>query len=144
MTAEKPTLPDPIPLPSGVSEDVHREIMRRIRNRWHEKNSISAMASRGYGITEIAGVLPLFARLPAPAVMSYMEELKSLLKLYCGDSTSAAKISALIYLALKDIDPELAAPWLANVREDEHAFTLRYGEGCDIIGEVIEASERAT
>ncbi len=134
---KRPIPPDPVSLPENVPEEVHDEIMRRIRNRWHENRDKCSLRRGGPGLRELVGVLPLLVGLPVPAVKRYVEELKSLRPLYKDCTVCSAKLCALIYLALISVDLKLAMPWLMRVNKAEDLIARR-GVARHFVEELLE------
>lgn len=132
--APKPVL---LRAPAGVPENIHDDIMRRIRNRWYDNTDKCSLRRGGPGLVELAGVLPLVCTLPAEAVRAYADELIALKPLYASCLVCRGKWCGFVYLVLAMVDRKEALPWLNKVSRVESRLAVR-GPRRDFIAEILK------
>lgn len=127
--------------PTGVDEALHREIMRRINNRYYDNKDLCSMRRRGPGLPELAGVIPLTKGLGAEAIATYADYLEKVIATrdHCG--RCEAKVYAILCLIMEDIDPEKASQYGRMVRQRKDSLGTA-GENRNFFEEVMEAAEQ--
>ena len=126
--------------PAGVDAELHREIMRRINNRYYDNKDLCSMRRGGPGLAELAGVIPLTKGMGEEAIVTYVEHLEKVIATrdHCG--RCEAKVLAIMCLMMGDVDPERAHGYEGRV----HIRKTRmggFGENRDFFEEVKEEAE---
>ena len=121
--------------PMGVSEDLHREILRRINNRFYENRDICSLRRGGPGLTELAGLIPLMRHLDAKAVRQYVHKLERVRWVLQGCMRCEGKLFAIMHDLVQPTDAEKALSYMILMLERE-AFLRESGYDRDFLGEV--------
>ena len=90
--------------PLGVGIELHREIMRRINNRYYDTKDLCSMRRGGPGLAELAGVIPLMKGLGTEAIDVYIGHLEGVISTRGHCERCEAKVYAILCLVVKDAD----------------------------------------
>jgi hypothetical protein len=101
--------------PPGVDGALHREIMRRINNRYYDTKDLCSMRRNGPGLAELAGVIPLTKGMGAEAMVAYVEHLEKVIATRDHCWRCEAKVLAIMFVMLGDIDPERARGYAEGI-----------------------------
>lgn len=134
------TILEDIP-PPGVEAELHREIMRRINNRYYDTKDLCSMRRGGPGLAELAGVVPLSKGLGAEAIATYAGHLEKVISTRGHCERCEAKVYAILCLIMEDNDSERARWYGRMVRRRKGSLGLA-GENRDFFEEVQEAAEK--
>ena len=124
---------------TNISAELHREIMRRINNRYYENKDKCSLRRGGPGLTELAGLVPLLMPLPAAAVIQYGEKLAAIKAVLNGCTKCEGKLHAILYLVLRWADPAAAVMNLQAMCQCITHLKQRGGGGRDFLTEVLDA-----
>ena len=127
--------------PPGVDEALHREIMRRINNRYYDTKDLCSMRRGGPGLPELAGVIPLTKGLGAEAIATYTGHLEKVISTRGHCERCEAKVFAIMCLIMEGIDSEKANRYGWMVRQRKDSFGAG-GENRNFFEEVTEAAEQ--
>lgn len=127
--------------PQGVDEALHREIMRRINNRYYDTRDLCSMRRGGPGLAELAGVIPLTKGLGAEALATYAGHLEKVISTRGECERCEAKVYAILCLIIEGIDPEKASRYGRSVRRRKESLGAA-GENRNFFEEVKEAAEQ--
>lgn len=127
--------------PSGVDEALHREIMRRINNRYYDTKDLCSMRRGGPGLPELAGVIPLTTGLGAEAIATYAGHLEKVISTRGHCERCEAKVFAILCMIMEGIDPEKARRYGRMVRQRKDSLGAG-GENRNFFDEVAEAAEQ--
>ena len=127
--------------PAGVSAELHREIMRRINNRYYDTKDLCSMRRGGPGLPELAGVIPLTKGLGAEAIATYAGHLEKVISTRGHCERCEAKVFAILCMIMGGIDPEKARRYGRMVRQRKDSLGAG-GENRNFFDEVAEAAEQ--
>ncbi len=127
--------------PTGVDGQLHREIMRRINNRYYDTKDLCSMRRGGPGLAELAGVIPLSKGLGAEAIATYAGHLEKVLSTRGHCERCEAKVFAILCLIIEDSDSERARWYGRMVRRRKESLGLA-GENRNFFEEVKAAAEQ--
>ena len=127
--------------PRGVGLDLHREIMRRINNRYFDTKDLCSMRRGGPGLAELAGVIPLMKGLGAEAIAVYACHLEKVIPTRGHCKRCEAKVYAIMYLVVRDTNPGRAGRYGRMVLRRKAALGVA-GANRDFFEEVKEAAEQ--
>ena len=127
--------------PEGVGPDLHREIMRRINNRYFDTKDLCSMRRGGPGLAELAGVIPLMKGLGADAIAIYASQLEKVISTRGHCERCEAKVYAIMCLVVRDADPGRAGRYWRMVLRRKAALGVA-GANRDFFEEVKEAAEQ--
>lgn len=127
--------------PLGVDEALHREIMRRINNRYYDTKDLCSMRRGGPGLAELSGVIPLMNGLGADAIATYAGHLEKVISTRGHCERCEAKVYAILCLVVKDPDPGMA-DWYRRMVLRRKASLGVAGANRDFFEEVKEAAEQ--
>ena len=128
-------------LPKGVGPDLHREIMRRINNRYYDTKDLCSMRRGGPGLPELAGVIPLMKGLGAEAIATYTGHLEKVVSTRKHCERCEAKVYAILCLVVKGTDPGMA-DWYGRMVFRRKASLGVAGANRDFFEGVKEAAEQ--
>ena len=127
--------------PKDVGSDLHREIMRRINNRYFDTKDLCSMRRGGPGLAELAGVIPLMKCLGANAIAIYASHLEKVISTRGHCERCEAKVYAILCLVVKDTNPGRAGRYGRMVLRRKAALGVA-GANRDFFEEVKEAAEQ--
>ena len=127
--------------PTGVSAELHREIMRRINNRYYDNKDLCSMRRSGPGLAELAGVIPLTKGLGAEAIVAYAGYLEKVIATREDCGRCEAKVYAILSIMMESIDAERASWYGRRVRRRKEALGV-LGASRDFFEEVMDAAEQ--
>ena len=127
--------------PTGVSAELHREIMRRINNRYYDNKDLCSMRRSGPGLAELAGVIPLTKGLGGEAIVAYAGYLEKVIATREHCVRCEAKVYAILSLVVKDTDPERASRYGRMVFRCKADLGVA-GANRDFFEEVNDAAEQ--
>lgn len=126
--------------PLGVGIELHREIMRRINNRYFDTKDLCSMRRGGPGLTELAGLIPLMKGLGAEAIVVYAGHLEGVISTRGHCERCEAKVFAILCLIMDGISPLRARGYGRMVRLRKESLGMA-GQNRDFFEEVKEAAE---
>lgn len=127
--------------PLGVGIDLHREIMRRINNRYFDAKDLCSMRRGGPGLAELAGVIPLVEGLGSEAITVYAGHLEKVISTRGHCERCEAKVYAILFLVVKATDPAKAARYKRMVLRLKAALGVA-GQHRDFLAEVQEEADQ--
>ena len=127
--------------PEGVGPDLHREIMRRINNRYFDTKDLCSMRRGGPGLAELAGVIPLMKGLGADAIAIYASQLEKVISTRGHCERCEAKVYAILCLVVKATNPAKAARHRRMMLRCKAALGVA-GQHRDFLAEVQEAADQ--
>ena len=127
--------------PEGVELDLHREIMRRINNRYFDTKDLCSMRRGGPGLAELAGVIPLMKGMGAEAIAAYAGHLEGVIPTRGHCERCEAKVYAILCLVVESTDPERAGRYIRMIRRRKEMLGVA-GASRDFIDEVRAAAEQ--
>lgn len=127
--------------PPGVDEALHREIMRRINNRYYDTKDLCSMRRGGPGLPELAGVIPLTKGLGAEAIATYAGHLEKVISTRGECERCEAKVYAILCLIMEGIDSERARGYGRMVRHRKDSLGAA-GESRNFFEEVKGVAEQ--
>lgn len=127
--------------PRGVAVDLHREIKRRINNRYYDTKDLCSMRRGGPGLAELAGVIPLTNGLGAEAIAIYAGHLEKVISTRGRCERCEAKVYAILCLVVEATDPERAGRYRRMIRRRKEMLGVA-GASRDFIEEVKTAAEQ--
>lgn len=127
--------------PAGVSPELHREIMRRINNRFYDAQGICSLRTDGPGLPELAGLIPLARNLEPSAICHYEKELAQVRRTLNGCMRCEGKLFAVLHLLHQNAGSDKATQYLVLMLERE-AFLRDGGTDRDFLAEVREAAQK--
>ena len=127
--------------PLGVGIELHREIMRRINNRYFDTKDLCSMRRGGPGLAELAGVIPLAKGLGAEAIAAYAGQLAKVISTRGQCEWCEAKVYAILYLVVKATDPARAARYERMMLRCKAALGVA-GQNRDFLAEVQGAADQ--
>ena len=127
--------------PRGVAVELHREIMRRINNRYYDTKDLCSMRRGGPGLAELAGVIPLTNGLGAEAIAIYAGHLEKVISTRGRCERCEAKVYAILCLVVESTDPERAGRYRRMIRRRKEMLGVA-GASRDFIDEVSAAAEQ--
>ena len=127
--------------PPGVGIELHREIMRRINNRYFDAKDLCSMRRGGPGLAELAGVIPLTNGLGAEAIAIYAGHLEKVVSTRGNCERCEAKVYAILCLVVESTDPERAGRYRRMILR-RRALLGAAGASRDFIEEVGAAAEQ--
>ena len=127
--------------PGGVEVDLHREIMRRINNRYFDTKDLCSMRRGGPGLAELAGVIPLTNGLGAEAIAIYADHLEKVVSTRWNCERCEAKVYSILCLVVEATDPERAGRYRRMIRRRKASLGVA-GASRDFIEEVRAAAEQ--
>ena len=127
--------------PPGVDEALHREIMRRINNRYYDTKDLCSMRRGGPGLPELAGVIPLTKGLEAEAIATYAGHLEKVISTRGHCERCEAKVYAILFLVVKATDQAKAARYKRMVLRLKAALGVA-GQHRDFLAEVQEEADQ--
>lgn len=129
--------------PRGVAVELHREIMRRINNRYYDTKDLCSMRRGGPGLAELAGVIPLTNGLGAEAIAIYAGHLEKVVSTRGNCERCEAKVYAILCLVVEATDPERAGRYRRMILR-RRALLGAVGASRDFIEEVRAVAEQET
>lgn len=127
--------------PRGVGVDLHRDIMRRINNRYFDTKDLCSMRRGGPGLAELAGVIPLMKGMGAEAIAAYAGHLEGVIPTRGHCERCEAKVYAILCLVVESTDPERAGRYRRMIRRRKEMLGVA-GASRDFIEEVRAAAEQ--
>jgi hypothetical protein len=127
--------------PLGVGIELHREIMRRINNRYFDTKDLCSMRRGGPGLAELAGVIPLTEGLGSEAIAVYAGHLEKVISTRGHCERCEAKVYAILFLVAKAIDPARAGRYMRMVLRCKAALGV-VGQHRDFLAEVQAAADQ--
>ena len=127
--------------PLGVGIELHREIMRRINNRYFDAKDLCSMRRGGPGLAELAGVIPLTNGLGSEAIAVYAGHLEKVISTRGHCERCEAKVYAIICLIAKATDPAKAARHRRMMLRCKAALGVA-GQRRDFLAEVQEEADQ--
>ena len=127
--------------PLGVGIELHREIMRRINNRYFDAKDLCSMRRGGPGLAELAVVIPLTNGLGSEAIAVYAGHLEKVISTRGHCERCEAKVYAIICLIAKATDPAKAARHRRMMLRCKAALGVA-GQRRDFLAEVQEEADQ--
>ena len=127
--------------PPGVGIELHREIMRRINNRYFDAKDLCSMRRGGPGLAELAGVIPLTKGLGSEVIAVYVGHLEKIISTRGHCERCEAKVYAIMCLVAKETDPAKAARYRRMMLRCKVALGVA-GQHRDFLAEVQAAADQ--